>query len=114
MKVYECISRLFKVYEGLWKYMEVYKGKPKLPCAQSRMARTAREHEAPVARNMLSNHTCADGPLSTCKASIAVTATIFTVFKANAKETTKEVARPKAAPPLVWWRPKAATFVYWL
>ena len=26
-------------------------------------------------------------------------------------QTTKEVARPQAAPPLLWWRPKAATFV---
>ena len=31
-----------------------------------------------------------------------VTAAILTLFKANAKETTKEVARPKAAPPLLW------------
>ena len=49
--------------------------------------------------------------LPTCKTSSALTAIIFTLFKANTKETTKEVARPKAAPPLLWWRPKAATFV---
>ena len=59
----------------------------------------------------MSNHTCSDRPLPTCKTSIVVTATIFTLFKANTKETTKEVARPKAAPPLLWWRPTAATFV---
>ena len=47
----------------------------------------------------------------TCTTSIVVTATTFTLFKANTKETTKEVARPKAAPPLLWWRPQAATFV---
>ena len=40
-----------------------------------------------------------------------VTTTIFAILKANANETTKEVARPKAALPLSWWRPKAATFV---
>ena len=83
--------------------MEVYKGGPNPPCAQSRTARTAREHEALMARNMMSNHTCSNRILPTCKASILVTATIFTLFKANTKETTKEVARPKAA-----------TFVYWL
>ena len=38
----------------------------------------------------MSNHTCSDRPLPTCKTSIA---TIFTLFKANTKETTKEVAR---------------------
>ena len=27
------------------------------------------------------------------------------------RETTKEVPRPEAAAPLLWWRPKAATFV---
>ena len=74
--------------------MKVYKGGSNLPCAQSRMARTAREHEALMARNMMSNHTCSDRPLPTCKASIVVTGTIFTLFKANTKETTKEVARP--------------------
>ena len=62
----------------------------------------------------MSDHTCSDPPLPTCKTSIVVTATIFTLFKANTKETTKEVARPKAAPPLLWWKPKAATFVCWL
>ena len=46
-------------------------------------ARTAREHEALMVRNMMSNHTCSDRPLSTCKASIVVTATIFSLFKAN-------------------------------
>ena len=48
----------------------------------------------------MSNHTCSDRPLPTCKTSIVVTATIFTLFKASTKETTKEVARPKAATPL--------------
>ena len=32
-------------------------------------------------------------------------------FIATTKETTKEVPRPKAAAPLLWWRPTAATFV---
>ena len=36
-----------------------------------------------------------DRPLPTYKTSIVVTVTIFTSFKANTKETTKEVARPK-------------------
>ena len=36
---------------------------------------------------------------------------IFTLFKANTTETTTEVARPKAT---LWWRPQAATFVYWI
>ena len=40
-----------------------------------------------------------------------LTATISTIFTASTKETTKEVARPKAAPPLFRWRPEAATFV---
>ena len=40
-----------------------------------------------------------------------VTARVCTQFKANTKETIKEVARPKAAAALLWWRPKAATFV---
>ena len=41
-------------------------GPPDPPCAQARIARTAREHEARLARNMISNHTdmydnyCAD------------------------------------------------------
>ena len=59
----------------------------------------------------MSDHTCSDRPSPTCKTSIVVTATIFTLFKANTKETTKEVARPEAAPPLLLWRPQAATFV---
>ena len=29
----------------------------------------------------------------------------------TAKESTKEVAWPKAVPPLLWWRPQAATVV---
>ena len=97
MGVYEGIWRLFRVYEGIWKYMKVYKGGPNLLCAQSRMARTARDHEPLMARNMMSNHTCSERPLPKCKASIVVAATIFTVFKANTKET--------AVPPLLWWRP---------
>ena len=36
---------------------------------------------------------------------------ISTLVKAITKETTKEVARPKATPPLLWCRPHAATFV---
>ena len=40
-----------------------------------------------------------------------VTAKIFNLFKANTTETTKEVAWPKAAPPLLRWQPKADTFV---
>ena len=53
---------------------------------------------------MISNHTCSDRPLPTYKTSIVVTATIFTVFKADiqrwrpAAATKKEVARPSAAP----------------
>ena len=39
----------------------------------------------------MSDHTCSDRPLPTCKASIVVIATIFTLFDANTKETTKEV-----------------------
>ena len=38
-------------------------------------------------------------------------ATTSTLFIATTKETTKEVPRPEAAAPLLWWRPKAATFV---
>ena len=45
------------------------------------------------------------------KANIVLSATTSTSFTATTKETTNEVARPKAAPPLLWWRPKAATFV---
>ena len=37
------------------------------------------------------------------------TATTFTIFTASTKEATKKLARPKAALPLLWWRPKAAT-----
>ena len=55
-----------------------------------------------LARNMMSNHTCSDRPLPTRKTSIVVIATIFTLFKTNTKETAKEVARPKAAPPLLY------------
>ena len=83
MEVYEGIWGLFRVYEGIWKYMEVYKGGPNRHCAQSRMARKAREHEALMARNMKPNRTCSNRPLPTCKASIVVTATIFTLFKVN-------------------------------
>ena len=87
---------------------------PRAPWAQARIARTATEHETIMVRNMMSNHTCSDRPLPTCKTRIVVIAIIFTLFTANAEDTTKEVVRPKAAPPLLWWRPKAATFVYWL
>ena len=45
------------------------------------------------------------------KSCYVLRARIHALFKAHTKETTKEVARPKAAPPLLWWRPKAATFV---
>ena len=38
-------------------------------------------------------------------------ATIFTIFTASTRETTKDVARLKAAASLLWWRPQAATFV---
>ena len=51
----------------------------------------AREYKALMARNMMSDHTCSDRPLPTCKASIVVTAMIFTLFKDNTKETIKEV-----------------------
>ena len=64
--------------------MEVYgahKGGPNSPCVQSRMARTAREHKALMAKNMMSNHTCSDRPLPTFKTSIVVTARIFTHSK---------------------------------
>ena len=40
-----------------------------------------------------------------------MTATILTLFKANTKETTKEVPWPEADALLLWWRPTAATFV---
>ena len=39
----------------------------------------------------MSNHTCSARPLPTCKTSIVVTATLFTLFKANTKETTQDV-----------------------
>ena len=42
---------------------------------------------------------------------IELTATTSAIFIATTKETTKEAARPKAAPPLLRWRPKAAIFV---
>ena len=64
--------------------------------------------------NMMSNHTCSDRPFPTCKTSIVVTATIFTLFKANiqrwrpAAATTKEGQGPSAAPPLLWFP------LYWL
>ena len=45
------------------------------------------------------------------KSYIVLRARIRAPFKAHTKEITKEVARPKAASPLLWWRPKAATFV---
>ena len=45
------------------------------------------------------------------KTNIVSAATTSTLFIATTKETTKEVPRPKAAAPLLWWRPKAATFV---
>ena len=66
---------------GILKHMGVYEGAPNPPCAQSRMARTAREHESLMARHMMSNHSCSARPLPTCKASIVVTATMFTIFK---------------------------------
>ena len=40
-----------------------------------------------------------------------VSATIFTLFDANTEKNTEEVAQPRAAPRLLWWRPKAVTFV---
>ena len=39
-----------------------------------------------------------------------LTATICTIFTASTKEATKEVARRKPTPPLLWWRPKAVAF----
>ena len=61
-----------------------------LPCAQAHIARTAKEHEALMARDMTSNHTCSDRPLPTCRTSIVVTATMFTSFNVDTKETTKK------------------------
>ena len=40
-----------------------------------------------------------------------LSATTFILFIAATKEPAQEAARPKGAPPLLWWRPKAATFV---
>ena len=68
--------------------------RPGVNAARTFLARsdcTAREHEARPTRNRISSHTCSDRPLPTCKTSIVVTARIFTVFKADTKETTKEV-----------------------
>ena len=45
------------------------------------------------------------------KTKIVFSATTSTLFTATTKETAKEDARPEAAPPLLWWRPTAATFV---
>ena len=49
--------------------------------------------------------------LSRTTTSVVLSATTSTLFIATTKETTKEVVRPKAAPPLLWWRPTAASFV---
>ena len=78
-------------------------GPPDCLCAQARSARTAREHEALMAKSMMSIHTWSGRPLPTWKTSIVVTATIFILFKANTKETS----------PLFWWRPQAVIFVCW-
>ena len=45
---------------------------------------------------MISDHTCADRPLPTCKTSIVVAAAIFTLFKANTQR---------------WWPLAATSFV---
>ena len=61
--------------------------------------------------NMMSNHTCSDRPLPTCKTSIVVTATICTLFKAN---TQSGGLRP---PPQKRWRgirPRHLLCGYWL
>ena len=47
------------------------------------------------------------------KTCVVLTARTCALFKANTKETTKVAARPKAARPPLWWRPKAAP-LYWL
>ena len=64
----------------------------------------ARKRALPERRgNMMSNHTCSDRLLPTCKTTIVVIATIFTLLKVNAKQTTKEVPRcggGKRPPPL--------------
>ena len=39
--------------------------------------------------SMMSNLTCSDRPLPTCKTSIVVIAMIYTLFKTNTKKTTK-------------------------
>ena len=41
----------------------------------------------------MSNHICSDRPLPARKTIIVIAATILTLFKANTKEGTKEVAR---------------------
>ena len=48
---------------------------------------------------------CSDRSLSTFKLSIVVTATMITLFAANAKESTKEVAQQKAGPPRTYAYP---------
>ena len=59
--------------------------------------------------NMMSNDASSDRPLPTCKTSILVIATIFSFFKANIQRwrpsvaTTKEVVRPSAAQPVLWF-----------
>ena len=55
--------------------------------------------------------TLPNGVRPTCKTSIELTATIFTLFEAILQEAEKEVTQPKAAPTLLWWRPMAAIFV---
>ena len=45
------------------------------------------------------------------KSCIVLRARIRALFKAHTKETTEEVARPKAAPLLLWWRPNVVSFV---
>ena len=36
------------------------------------------------------------------------------LIRSQYKRNHKEVARPKAAAPVLWWRPKHATVEYWL
>ena len=72
-----------------------------------RIARTAREHEALMARNMMSNHTDMQDKYCGHRYDIHY-------IQSQNEEPTQEVARSKAVSPLLWWRPKAATFVYWL
>ena len=78
----------------------------------ARIARTEREHEALMARSMISHHT--DMQDKNCGDCYDIhqrpSQTIFTRVQASTKKTTKEVAQPKAAPPLLWWRPTAANF----